>query len=286
MHLQIRIVYFFSILLFFLDCTAKDVRLADPTTPEESAKQGVVAFGIYFCTIDDGSITFPELRFLRPCIAIRDITLVEIVSIDHKNKKVIALPSTLKDDFIDIKNRRARYFTDANEIHTILLQDVNKKYAIESFRILVSAIPGSNRKYILRCPLNVYESFKALPIQGSAEEIKFQGIFNNGDGLIRSNPKSPICSIDDGFRILESDGWRTSIVRGDSFVSKHDLWYFEEIFYLGKKADHKNAELKFLRDFIDVQKEGYWRIKAEERLAALGYKYENGFLIEVEAKKK
>ena len=61
---------------------------------------------------------------------------------------------------------------------------------------------------------------------------------------------------------------------------------YAEFFYLEKKVEPKYAELKFLRDFIDLQKEGYWRIKAEERLAALGYKYENGFLIEVEAKKK
>jgi hypothetical protein len=47
MHLQLRTIYFFSILLCFLDCTAKDVRLANPATPEEGAKQGVVAFGIY-----------------------------------------------------------------------------------------------------------------------------------------------------------------------------------------------------------------------------------------------
>jgi hypothetical protein len=286
MHLQLRVIYFISIVLFIFHCETPITRLADPVTSEDSAKQGIVAFGIYFCTIDDGYLNFSELRFQRPCIAIRDITIVEIVSIDHKNKKIVTLPSTLKDDFVDIKNRRARYFTDANEIHTILLQDVNKKYAIESFRILVSVIPGSNKKYILRCPLNVYESFKALPIQANAKEIKFQGIFNNGDGLIRPNPESPICSIDDGFRILESDGWRTSIVKGDSFVSKHDLSYFEEIYYLGKKVEPKNAELKFLRDFIDVQKEGYWKLKAEERLAALGYKYENGFVIEVEAKKK
>jgi hypothetical protein len=45
MHLQLRTVYLLFILLSFLNCTTKDVRLANPATPEDSVKQGVVAFG-------------------------------------------------------------------------------------------------------------------------------------------------------------------------------------------------------------------------------------------------
>ncbi|MBK6607741.1 MAG: hypothetical protein IPG24_20220 [Leptospiraceae bacterium] len=39
----------------------KDVRLADPATPEESAKQGVVAFGIY--RVFKGSDLLKKLTF-------------------------------------------------------------------------------------------------------------------------------------------------------------------------------------------------------------------------------
>ena len=288
MHLQLRTIYFFSILLCFQDCTAKDVRLANPATPEEGAKQGVVAFGIYFCATDDGYLKFPEMdsQFSGE---IRDITLVQVISIDHKNKILDTIPVKLKDEFIANRDLHSNLVSnDGNAIHTILVQDTKKKYAIESFRSYVPIETGyqNKRRYqLLTCPLNVYESFKALPIQANAGEVKFLGIFNNGDGLVKPNPNSPLCNITN-YRSLESDGWRTSITRGDKSTSKHKLDGLETLFFLGSEIDPKNAELKFLRDFIDVQKEGYWRIKAEERLAALGYKYENGFLIEVEAKKK
>jgi hypothetical protein len=125
-------------------------------------------------------------------------------------------------------------------------------------------IPDSNKKYAIEsltyidscgkncirtitCPFDIYESFKKIPIQITSANIQFLGI-------------------------QQIDFMK---------ASENEIGCYEN-----NKVEPKNAELKFLRDFIDVQKEGYWRIKAEERLAALGYKYENGFLIEVEAKKK
>lgn len=293
MHLQLKAICSLLLLSSLFYCvTQKNVRLADPATPEESAKQGIVAFGIYFCAIDDGYLKFPEVDFYIRCMEIRDITLVEIISIDHKNKKVETIPSTLKDEFILDRDNRPNYLLsrEYNAIHTILLKNIEKRYAIESFHTYVSPRPGKKISPRLTCPLNVYESFKALPIQADAGEIKFLGIFNNGSGLIKPNPNSPLCRFNSNFnhdfRILESDGWRTSLSKGDRIMPEHHSRYFERVYYLGRETKPENAELKFLRDFINVQKEGYWKIKAEERLAALGYKYENGFVIEVETKKK
>jgi hypothetical protein len=85
---------------------------------------------------------------------------------------------------------------------------------------------------------------------------------------------------------IKKGGFKPIFIQGEDSIKTEVISYLAESYYFAQRVEPKYAELKFLRDFIDVQKEGYWKIKAEERLAALGYKYENGFLIEVEAKKK
>ena len=88
MHLQLRTVYLFFIILSFLNCTAKDVRLANPATPEESAKQGVVAFGIYVY----GDVPYSLFRDWYGYAHVLDVSLVEVTVVDNKKRRIETLP--------------------------------------------------------------------------------------------------------------------------------------------------------------------------------------------------
>lgn len=294
MHLQLRTIYFFSILLFLLACTAKDVRLADPTTLEESAKQGVVAFGFYKIMQDRFDLNIGPGYLLRTArkaasgekdafdepgsglAAEVNITpsFVEVISIDDRNKKAetVALKfnepvptQTSKNNFLLTNFISPKYF------HAIHLNS-EKKYAIDSLKWIIYC--GKYCTETVTCNFDAYKSFKSNPIQATAGDIKFLGLHRiNTEKPIENERYSFVCNIKNAQSTEE-------------IAIKYNLKNVIETFYLGQQVEAKYAELKFLRDFIDVQKEGYWKIKAEERLAALGYKYENGFVIEVEAKKK
>lgn len=285
MHLQLRTIYFFSILLFLLACSAKDVRLADPTTPEESAKQGVVAFGIYF--YGDGDDTYPLVTGIHGYAPIVDVSLVEVTIVDHKNGQIETLPFLGKKFLKSTNGDNNEIFlsnylrVNVNPIHAFILPDLRKNYSINGVSFWVLSYLGRRSK--LFCPLNVRDSYKTLPLKPMAGKITFLGFFKLNGTLATNDDGSCSAETHGGFI---SGSSKPVLKKSEELEIINRVDAHAEFFYLEKKVEPKYAELKFLRDFIDVQKEGYWKIKAEERLAALGYKYENGFLIEVEAKKK
>ncbi|HRG44910.1 MAG TPA: hypothetical protein PLX69_04335 [Leptospiraceae bacterium] len=294
MHLQLRTVYLFFIILSFLNCTAKDVRLANPATPEEGAKQGVVAFGFYKIMQDPFDLNIGPGYLLRTArkaasgekdafdepgsglAAEVNITpsFVEIISIDDKNKKAETVALKFNEP-VPIEASNTNFFLtnfiSPKNFHVIHLNS-ERKYAIDSLKWIIHC--GNYCTETITCNLDVYKSFKSNPIQATTGGIKFFGLHKiNIEKQSENERYSFVCNINNALSTEE-------------MAIKYKLKNVIEAFYLGQQIEAKYAEIKFLRDFIDVQKEGYWRIKAEERLAALGYKYENGFVIEVEAKKK
>jgi hypothetical protein len=271
MHLQLKAIYFISILFFLLNCSAKDVRLADPYIPINYSKQGLAAFGIY---------SFREWGFNKKKVGepikLFKVQLAEITSIDEKNNKVESTRLNLENIFLNENDSPEKFnsLSFVKNFNIIVLDDANKKYAIETF----SYLKGQGRyQKLITCKLNIYESFKSLPIQGEGKKINFLGIYHKGEA-------DESAQNDSSCDYYEFKGKTISLEINQELLINHRN--LTETFYLGQQVDPKYAEIKFLRDFIDVQKEGDWKIKAEERLAALGYKYENGFVIEVEAKKK
>jgi hypothetical protein len=264
-HLKLRVLYFIFTLLF--SCKVKEVRLADPFVPLEYSKQGLVAFGLY---------SFSEFGFYKKQIGSQieliKIQLVEIISIDEKNKIVESID--LNQYQIGEKEYPSNNSFPVKNFNTIVIENVNKKYAIKSFSYILGN--GKSAK-LVTCDFNVYNSFKILPIQNAGRKINFLGIYYKND-IDASNTNEPKC---DNYQFKEKV---VTLENNQDLISNHRN--LVEAFYLGMQIEPKYAELKFLRDFIDSQKEGDWKLKAEERLNALGYKYENGFLIEVEAKKK
>jgi hypothetical protein len=274
MHLQLRTIYFFSILLCFLDCTAKDVRLANPATPEEGAKQGVVAFGIY--RVFKGSDLLKKLTFEKR--AARDfLNIVEVTSVNDVNRTATFLNKPVVNDDSDFSQTKK---VNLNLFYRIIIPDSNKKYAIESLTYIDSC--GKNCIRTITCPFDIYESFKKIPIQITSANIQFLGI--QQIDFMKASENEIGCY--ENNKEIKKGGFKPIFIQGEDSIKTEVISYLAESYYFAQRVEPKNAELKFLRDFIDIQKEGDWKIKAEERLAALGYKYENGFLIEVEAKKK
>jgi hypothetical protein len=301
MHLQLRTIYFFSILLCFLDCTAKDVRLANPATPEEGAKQGVVAFGIYVY----GDRPYSLFRDWYGYAHVLDVSLVEVTVVDNKKRRIETLPflkteflKATKDSSMDFYisnylrvtvnpihtneefNIRNNLPDPINPIHAFILPDSKKEYTLESVSFQINV---DNRVSKVICPLNQYDSITTLPLKPLAGKVTFLGLFRLTGTLATNEDGS--CSTNTRMGFMSGNS-KPILKKSDELEVTNKMKPYAEWFNLENKVEPKNAELKFLRDFIDVQKEGYWRFKAEERLAALGYKYENGFVIEVEAKKK
>lgn len=274
MHLQLRTICFLSIFIFLLDCTAKDVRLADPATPEESAKQGVVAFGIY--RVFKGSDLLKKLTFEQRA-ARNFLNIVEVTSVNDVDRTASFSNKLVINEENDSSQTRK---VNLNLFYRVLIPDSNKKYAIESLTYIDSC--GKNCIKTITCPFDIYESFKKFPIQITSTNIQFLGIqqmdfkkaSENEIGCYQHNKE------------IRKGGFKPIFIPGEDSIKRNVLSYLAESYYFAQQVEPKYAEIKFLRDFINNQKEGDWKIKAEERLAALGYKYEKGFLIEVEAKKK
>ncbi len=301
MHLQLKIIGILSSLLFLFHCTAKDIRLADPATPEESAKQGVVAFGVYVYGDRPYSL-FREWYGYAPVV---DVSLVEVTVVDNKNRKIETLPF-LKTEFLKSTNDSNTDFyvsnylrvtvnpthtnkelnirnnlpEPVNPIHAFIRPNSKKEYTIESVSFEINF---DNRMSKVICPLNQYDSLTTLPLKPLAGKVTFLGLFRL-TGTLASNEDGS-CSTNTRVGFISGNS-KPILNRSDESEVANRMKPYAEYFHLENKLDPKNAELKFLRGVINVQKEGYWRIKAEERLAVLGYKYENGFVIEVETKKK
>ena len=187
MHLQLRTICFLSIFIFLLDWTAKNVRLADPATPEEGAKQGVVAFGVF--SFRQEQIEENQDKSQPVYRKIDGVNFIGITSINDQNKTVQTIPFNLKETMISKTDSKELYKSNyivRNNYHSVILDETDKMVAIESLTYKFDKIKNI-------CQINVYESLKLLPIKMNPGEINFLGIYLDRGKTISKDEEDSDC---------------------------------------------------------------------------------------------
>lgn len=251
---------------------------SDPKQHKNSSKQGIVAFGIYRIEYDPDSLRRAVLGKTMQFGVIpkpSTITFSKIINADPETWKLEPISSEsipyTHDKNIDIVNTKIK---KVKEIIAFLVPDLKQKYVL-------SSISWSERcgKYCTRnitCTIDPEFSFKSIPIQAKQGQINFIGIYKI-DFRIATDGNSSCYDDhrDMHFKVMPI------LTGGEPTILKEVISNLSEEFYFGQQVEPIYAEIKFLRDLIEVQRDGYWKLRAEERLNVLGYKYENGFLIEI-----
>ncbi len=265
--LSLTVIFF-----FIFNCEPKNYRIHNPATPLESEKQAIVGFGCYRLT----SGLFGKGAEIGP-----RITLVEVISVDDKNKKLVTAPFEYENPSEVKEGSETIYYTNKitmKNFYVMLLLDAKKKYAIQSITWTESC--GQKCTYSVTKNFTLYDSFKALPIQAKANEINFRGVHqvsivetsdDDPDGL--NDPTTELGEILK--KTFSSYKKKKAILNiAEEEITKNELdelkkdFYDQKIFYKGK-LEPKWAEEKFLKEFIVNQKDGYWKVKAEAKLAKM-----------------
>lgn len=290
-----KFAYLILITLLAFNCKSGAWRLHNPNPTTEGEKQTVVGFGHYRF----GSVT----KYLLGNAPEVDstFTLVEVVSVDDKNKRiVIGKPFEIQefvkgnkegelevfwgnainnvtsiDDCISAKKRGENVCNLTKSIivshfDSFLFLDPKKQYAISRVHWIESC-GGKGCRRTISWPINIYESFKVLPIRGKAGTVNFQGIYKFELKQISAENKSE-CFEEFQNKVVDycdSENRKLVIAKVDSLPNE-GYEYIKEAYYEDGKVSSKNSEIKYLKNLIQIQNNGYWKEKAEERLTAIG----------------
>lgn len=290
----LKTAYIIPIVFLISNCTSGAWRLHNPKTSAEGEKQTVVGFGHFRI----GSVTqyllgdSPELD--------STFSLIEVVSVDDKNKKIITGKpfeqqefikgnkedklevfwgntinnATSVDDCISAKKRGDSVCNMTKSIikshfDSFLFLDPNKQYVIKSMHW--TEYCGNGCRKAINWPMNLYESYKALPIQGKAGAVNFQGIYKIELKQVLSEDENACLEEFQNTKINFCDSKRRKlIITKVDDLPKEGYENVKEAFYEEAKVNPKNAEIKYLKNLIQIQNNGYWKEKAEARLAAIG----------------
>ncbi|BDA80829.1 hypothetical protein LPTSP3_g37590 [Leptospira kobayashii] len=113
---------------------------------------------------------------------------------------------------------------------------------------------GNNCVLKFHANLNPNESQSALPLEGKPGEIRFLGVY-----YLHLSPQGKL-----------KNEFQGKLEEGYSQFADDSLESFKEhLFENPQDISPKSAEIKFLKSFIRLQKEGYWKDKAEEKLNSI-----------------
>ncbi|WP_167884300.1 hypothetical protein, partial [Leptospira ilyithenensis] len=137
----------------------------------------------------------------------------------------------------------------ALDSYHVLLGKAKQNYILSE--IGWTEICGNNCVLKFHANLNPNESKSALPLEGKPGEIRFLGIY-----YLHLSPQGKL-----------KNEFQGKLEEGYSRFADDSLESFKEhLFENPEDTSQKSAEIKFLKSFIQSQKEGYWKDKAEEKL--------------------
>ncbi|WP_411821461.1 hypothetical protein [Leptospira sp. 'Mane'] len=134
----------------------------------------------------------------------------------------------------------------------VLLGQTNLRYILSE--IAWTEVCGNNCVLKFHANLNPEESKLALPLEGKPGEIRFLGVFYlhlSPQGNLKNDFKG---KLEEGYSQFEDDSLES---------------FKPHIFENPQNISLKSSEIKFLKSFVQLQKDGYWKNKAEEKLNAL-----------------
>lgn len=220
-------------------------RIAEPA----DQRMGIVAFVLYLHDPKPSGLMAREYA-----MSLDYITIAEVVSVDDAKHRVQLKPLTLPQRIMGEKDEPNKiqyyygHYAGLGACFVYAFTDPTKSYVVQSG----GARRGDTTTSFSTGP---YRSFKALPIQSEPGKIKFLGVHRVSVVIKREG----ILSDDKGVRIEPDNG--TLLRLSDAEMNK-------QVFGFEARTD-TGAEISFLREFIKLQRKGYWHDQAEARLKQL-----------------
>ncbi len=144
------------------------------------------------------------------------------------------------------------FSSTALDSYHVLLDKAKQNYILSE--IGWTEVCGNNCVLKFHANLNPNESKSTLPLEGKPGEIRFLGVY-----YLQLSPQGKL-----------KNEFQGKLEEGYSHFADDSLENFKEhLFENPKDISQKSAETKFLKSLIRLQKEGYWKDKAEERLNSI-----------------
>lgn len=259
---------FLSISLFSLLANCAVARVTDPK-PSEQGKSGVVLFKYYHYWLEDNWFFYSKATNLDT-----DLILSEVEAIEESGKKMKlkALPIDFKK-IEESEGEKSTNFFNYRAYSALYIPDTSKKYVITNVKYCQRYLIFLQHIFTSNCfdyPLNEAESFAILPLETKPDTIRYLGFFKFEE--VETKENDPYNGTN--FRRVaifipfeRKVKIKMTLQKDDGNYAKESPYSYKNYYFPDMKEDTiQGQEETAIKQFILIQKYGYWKEKADKKI--------------------